>query len=519
MSGTTLREALANLAAAARALGVDESEAAQEGRRLSAAVAESNVGAHLAWAEQLGIEADAGKFAFDAVKGRRYRANPTALASYAATLNSEAGKAYQEALVDVATAAALLGEPTSQALGAAQAAGAAQLGQGQTPALPPTDPDGPPADFASKAPAILSDVLARLSASQQALLDLNVSPITPGAIPGLGPVITGAPPVVSGVTGGQVAGSEAEPEAKAEAEAEVAVAEEPAKTVEEWLAELDALVGLQSVKAEIKRQTAILRVDALRTEAGLKSPTITRHLIFTGNPGTGKTTVARMVSGIYRAIGLLSKGQLVEVDRSELVAGYLGQTAMKTADVVQKALGGVLFIDEAYGLSGDQYGEEAINTLVKEMEDHRDDLVIIVAGYPGPMSVFISENPGLSSRFRTEIYFPDYTDAELEAMLKSMVAAGDYDLGEGVLEVFAAELAKQVRDMAFGNGRYVRNVFEAAIGKHAWRLRDIEKPTLEELRTLLPEDFAPDPEPVVDWSAAPVDSADEPPGGVDGAQS
>ena len=167
------------------------------------------------------------------------------------------------------------------------------------------------------------------------------------------------------------------------------------------------------MKAEIHRQAAVLRVEGLRKEAGLAAPTITRHMIFNGNPGTGKTTVARLVAGIYRALGLLSKGQLVEVDRSELVAGYLGQTAMKTADVVKSAEGGVLFIDEAYSLAGDQYGQEAIDTLVKEMEDKRDDLVVIVAGYPVPMAVFISQNPGLDSRFRTTIDFVDYTDDEL----------------------------------------------------------------------------------------------------------
>ncbi len=208
------------------------------------------------------------------------------------------------------------------------------------------------------------------------------------------------------------------PQPPAEEPEEPAEPEPPPKTVDELLAELDELVGLTAVKAEIHRQAAVLRVEGLRKDAGLAAPTITRHMIFNGNPGTGKTTVARLVAGIYRALGLLSKGQLVEVDRSEMVAGYLGQTAMKTADLVKSAEGGVLFIDEAYSLSGDQYGTEAIDTLVKEMEDKRDDLVVIVAGYPVPMAVFISQNPGLESRFRTTIDFVDYTDDELVADLR-----------------------------------------------------------------------------------------------------
>ncbi len=243
------------------------------------------------------------------------------------------------------------------------------------------------------------------------------------------------------------------------------------------------------VKEEIHKQAAVLRIEGLRKEAGLGSPAITRHLVFNGNPGTGKTTVARLVAGIYKALGLLSQGQLVEVDRSELVAGYLGQTAAKTAEVVKSAIGGVLFIDEAYSLSGDQYGTEAINTLVKEMEDHRDDLVVIVAGYPGPMAVFVAQNPGLESRFRTHLDFPDYTDDELVEIFRLMASGAEYDAGSDVLDRLRAGLLTTARGESFGNARHVRNLLEAAIGRHAWRLREVDEPTVEQLRTLEENDL------------------------------
>ena len=253
----------------------------------------------------------------------------------------------------------------------------------------------------------------------------------------------------------------------------------------------------------------MLRVEGLRADAGLEGLTITRHLIFNGNPGTGKTTVARLVGGIYRALGLLSKGQLVEVDRSELVAGYLGQTAMKTAEVVKSAIGGVLFIDEAYSLAGDQYGQEAIDTLVKEMEDNRGDLVVIVAGYPVPMAVFIGQNPGLESRFRTEIDFPDYTDEELVDIFGLMADGAAYDVDDAVLQRLRELLAEVERGPSFGNARYVRNLLEAAIGRHAWRLREVEKPTLEQLRALEADDLAPPTEAVDPFGTDEQDEKDD----------
>jgi adenylate kinase family enzyme len=485
MSAMTLADALAALEAAAREASVDPAVARHEGEALSATVAERSKGAFVDWSEETGGGRSAEDFQDAASRGRRFRVGPTPTMSQLSVSRSVHAPAYAKALSDVAFAACSLGEETPRVVGNAAMASAAQLGEAPPAPTPATGVREPVPGVGSH---LLSQVMDQLGQVQRKLTNLDladVAPGTPGAFPLGVPEQVTQEPTEAPEEPTQVAPAEP-PEEEAEGAAEP---EPPPKTVDELLAELDALVGLTAVKAEIHRQAAVLRVEGLRKEAGLAAPTITRHMIFNGNPGTGKTTVARLVAGIYRALGLLSKGQLVEVDRSELVAGYLGQTAMKTAEVVKSAEGGVLFIDEAYSLSGDQYGTEAIDTLVKEMEDKRDDLVVIVAGYPVPMAVFIAQNPGLESRFRTHIDFADYTDDELVQIFEVMAKSAEYDVDDAVLDRLRELLGAVQRGPTFGNARYVRNVLEAAIGRHAWRLREVQEPTVEELRKLAPEDF------------------------------
>ena len=267
-------------------------------------------------------------------------------------------------------------------------------------------------------------------------------------------------------------------------------------TLEELLAELDGLCGLEQVKQDVKSLINLVKVRRLREEAGLPVPPMSLHLVFLGNPGTGKTTVARLLARLYHAIGVLPKGQLVEVDRSGLVAGFVGQTALKTQEVIQKAIGGVLFIDEAYALvnqdNGNDFGREAIEVLLKNMEDHRKDLVVIVAGYSQLLEKFIHSNPGLESRFNKYFYFEDYDGAQLFTILQSMCVKNGYVLtpeGEALARRELMALYED-RDENFGNARDVRNLFEQAVARQSDRVARLEAPTREQLMELRPEDLA-----------------------------
>ena len=277
--------------------------------------------------------------------------------------------------------------------------------------------------------------------------------------------------------------------------------EEPLPTLDELLSQLDGLCGLDQVKKDVKSLINLVKVRKLRQQADLPVPPMSLHLVFLGNPGTGKTTVARLLAQIYRAVGVLSKGQLVEVDRSGLVAGYVGQTALKTQEAVQKALGGVLFIDEAYALvnqdSANDFGREAIEVLLKNMEDHRDDLIVIVAGYTDLMEKFIHANPGLESRFNKYFYFEDYTAPQLLEIFQSMCNRGGYTLsteGEDAARKLLDELYEN-RDENFGNARDVRNLFEKAVTRQSDRVALLDAPTREQLMELLPQDIDEPEEP------------------------
>jgi Holliday junction resolvasome RuvABC ATP-dependent DNA helicase subunit len=430
MNADHLPAAVSRLRAAGAVAGIGAADVDQEAAAFAATISVEASGAADEWATAFGQSASA--HAAAASRGRSFRAAPTPILRRLVRDDPAAAREYAEALADVASAAYDLGAPSLSALGIAGTAAAAQLRV-----------VGGPAPLLDPAPAA-----ARASTSTSATTTTATAAATAG-----------------------VAESAPEP------------------SLDELLAELDGLIGLDTVKTEVHRQAELLRIEGKRAAKGLKNPDVTRHLVFVGNPGTGKSTVARLVGGIYRALGLLTAGHIVETDRSGLVGGYLGQTAEKTAAVLGKAYGGLLFIDEAYALVGDQYGDEAIATLVKAMEDHRDELVVIVAGYPAPMQRLIASNPGLASRFRLTIDFPDYTDGELVAIFERQCRSSDFTPSEPCVAGMRAVLANTPRGEGFGNARFVRSVFEAAVIRQAWRLRDVADPSVEQLRELQPADL------------------------------
>ena len=265
--------------------------------------------------------------------------------------------------------------------------------------------------------------------------------------------------------------------------------------LDQLLAELNNLVGLEKVKSKVNNLISFQKVQFLRNKAGLSVPKNTLHLAFTGTPGTGKTTVARIVGRIYKQIGLLSKGHFMEVSRTDLIAGYQGQTALKVKEVINKAKGGVLFIDEAYSITendhSDSYGRECLTELTKALEDYRDDLVVIVAGYTEPMKKFFDSNPGLRSRFNTFVQFDDYSADELMKILEVMCKKEDYILEPSLVEsikISFAEISKTKEDQ-FANGRFIRNLFEDMMMSHARRLANKSAPSVIELQTFTEADI------------------------------
>jgi SpoVK/Ycf46/Vps4 family AAA+-type ATPase len=303
------------------------------------------------------------------------------------------------------------------------------------------------------------------------------------------PATEGAVKLPARAGGGRAAaGTEAGPEAE-EAESQ--------ESLEDLMAELARLIGLDRVKQEVSALANLMQMVKRREEVGLAPPPLSRHLVFAGNPGTGKTTVARLYGRILAALGLLSRGHLVEADRGDLVGEYVGHTAPKTQAAFRRALGGVLFIDEAYALvpygQSSDFGQEAVSTLVKLMEDYRDEVVVIAAGYPDDMERFIDSNPGLASRFTRTLTFEDYSSAELVSIVAHLAQQYDYRLADETWEQLLEYFENFPRGERFGNGRTARQVFQRMTEQQAQRVAKLMTPRTEDLTMVRPEDLPQGP--------------------------
>ena len=333
-----------------------------------------------------------------------------------------------------------------------------------------------------------------LSRAQEALMEAAMKFNRENDIPVPG-AVTGQASEESVSAGKASAEEDSKTEVRQQEETQQAQADEK-KPETDPMEDLNELIGLTGIKHDVRELYDFTKIQKLRKDAGMKTVPVSMHLVFTGNPGTGKTTVARILARLYKQIGVLSTGQLVECDRSGLVAGYVGQTAVKTQKKIEEAMGGVLFIDEAYSLArsadqGTDFGQEAIDTILKAMEDHRDEFVVIVAGYTKPMETFIHSNPGLQSRFNKFIEFPDYTVDELLAIFDLNCRKYEYvpdpEAREQVKTLLMLRKAQMPEN--FANAREVRNLFETIITNQARRIAVLEHPTKEEMQRITLEDL------------------------------